>query len=321
MRFCLAALALALACGSPPPEEAAGSLAVLYERAPARPGALELDATHLYWTESSADGLNVMKAPRSGAGPVERIGGWDGGSASLQLLALDGSHVYWVDGAALRKLGKRDGRLATIELGEPLPGGWRLVADREHLYVADRGCGRIGRVAKRGGAPRFVELSGREQHVGARLALDATRLYCGSGPELLAVGKDLDEPPVVLAWVGERETVGPSVVVDDAIYFARNRAVLGGGEEDLAQVGRSGGPILELGEVGLTTAIVRHDEARRRLYWATRSATAGDRVLVYSLTRKSLEVVAEPGPIAGGMTHDAAHLYWAGETAIYRAPK
>ena len=68
------------ACHRPPPAiEGDGAVRQpqkLYERAPARIRALEVDGRNLYWTEFGPDGNQVMMAPKVGGGAPVVLGSW-----------------------------------------------------------------------------------------------------------------------------------------------------------------------------------------------------------------------------------------------------
>ena len=90
-------------------QAAQGPAEVVYQRRPQeRPFPVEVDDTFLYWGEGGEQ-WRMLKAPKSGDGPVEDVGPWLGTEASKQIIVVDSTHVYWVDKDVIRKLEKASG--------------------------------------------------------------------------------------------------------------------------------------------------------------------------------------------------------------------
>jgi hypothetical protein len=294
---------------------------VLYDRSPARLGALEVDDDYFYWAERSVEGFRIIRAPKEG-GAVTPLGTWSGSDVGIQLIGVDASSVFWVEDSKVNRYDKVDGKLTSIELGPaPRAGGWRIVVDGDHIYFADRGCLTFGRVAKEGGSPVYIAVTDHtDPGGGARLAVDSTSVFCGNGMDLLMAPKE-GGSAIKLAIVANTDLVGPMSSDGAFVYWVSNRANLGTGQENLAMISKAGGPVTDLGRIGLAASQVRLDVARQKLYGSSSGTLNRDIVFSLSLTDKSIDRLAENQTVWGGLAQDRQYLYWCSQTALMRTSK
>lgn len=196
-----------------------GGPEVVYERGPQRPLPLEADETHLYWGESG-DPWRILRAPKSGAGPVEEVGPWAGVEVVKQVIVVDATHVYWLDKDVIRKVDKHLTTASALSIGPPpLAGGWAMIGHEDFLYFSDRECTAVARIAKSGGEPTYYKSTEHNGTGGTVLAIDSDGLYCGSGPDLLRFPKQ-GGMATKLVTVAEGERVGPLVSSGSSLFWA-----------------------------------------------------------------------------------------------------
>lgn len=294
---------------------------VVYQISPHRPLPLEADETHLYWGEAG-EPSRIVRAPKTGGGTIQEVGVWGGTEITKQLLVVDATHVFWLDGDVIRKVAKVSGEASVIAIGAPpLAGGWVLIADDSTLYFSDRDCQSVARVAKAGGDPVSFTVKDHDQAWGGTwLAVDADSLYCGSGRDLLRFPK-AGGASTNVAVVPDGQGVGPLVAAGNELYWASNRANLGTREENLAVMAKAGGEIGDLGNIGSGSAIMRLDATRNTLYWTTKGGWKYDRVLSFAIAERKLTIMAEGSAVYGGMAEDDRYVYWAGQTSVMRLAK
>ena len=142
----------------------------------------ELDDTHLYWTETAADGEGTVKRIPKNGGTVDVLAsGMPSGSAfavfAPQGLALDTAFVYWgeeVGGAAIRRVPKAGGTVVDIGRGENFK-PTSIALDASFIYIAEAKLGgRILRLPLSGGSVETLA-SGYSNPVS--LVLDGELLY------------------------------------------------------------------------------------------------------------------------------------------------
>jgi hypothetical protein len=77
----------------------------------AQRGSLRQDASFLYWFDRTAADATLVRAPKSG-GAVSKIA--DAGSTLVPELAIDDTHVYWLDGTTLKRAPKAGGDVTDV---------------------------------------------------------------------------------------------------------------------------------------------------------------------------------------------------------------
>ena len=141
-----------------------------------------LDETHLYWTETGANGEGAVKRISKSGGTVDVLAsGVPAGSAfevfAPQGLALDTEFVYWgedVGGAAIRRVPKAGGAVVDIGRGQNFKPS-SIAVDESFIYIAEAKLeGRILRIPVDGGTVDTLA-SGFSNPVS--LVLDGDLLY------------------------------------------------------------------------------------------------------------------------------------------------
>ncbi len=153
------------------------------------PGALAIDATSVYWTVLNPDLTGtLMKVAIAGGAVTTLATGWWGweiqtGDGTIpQLIAADGTSVYWVTGningakAQIMKVATSGG--PTTSLSSIQSEFTTLALDATHLYWTDGG--NFLSLLTAGGVPTTFATGEAPQEPGG-LALDATNVYWTDG--------------------------------------------------------------------------------------------------------------------------------------------
>jgi len=146
-----------------------------------RPGALAIDATHVYWL----NGVGAVSRVSKAGGAVEVLAS---GEAQPTQLALDETHVYWTNQgnpglAGVRRMAKQGGAPELFAPGESPMG---VAVDATHVYWCDWGAGKVQRRSKTGGVVQVLAPSEPDAN---RIALDAQRVYWSSADHIASVAK------------------------------------------------------------------------------------------------------------------------------------
>jgi hypothetical protein len=295
----------------------------LYDRTPARIRAVEVDDRNVYWSEyGGPDGSQVMMAPKAGGGTPVRLGTSSTIDRSLNLFVVDETHVYWLEQTQVKRVKKDDpGDAAVIELGTG-HGGGGLTGDDGSLYVADLNCTAIGRISKADIGVTFTSINEASPLGGVTgIAVDASDVYCGRGPNIFAQPRDGGETRKL---VGDQEQIGPLASDGTNVYWGNNRSILGTRTENIGMIPRAGGTsATDLGLSGGVgqLGVIRLDAQRQRLYWMT-CPNASVPITTMDLESKRFDDLIEGQSSEGcGFADDDTHLYWAARNTVMRLPK
>ncbi len=138
------------------------------------PRRLSVDGGYVYWADGghpTQQGVGGVKRIKTSGGSVETLVG----GVNVSDIALDATHVYWVDQDSVRRLPRAGGSEETLAAGLDIPNS--LEVDDVYAYFTTVGEARIWRVTKSGGTP--AALSPPLAKGPGGLSADATAIYFG----------------------------------------------------------------------------------------------------------------------------------------------
>ncbi len=294
----------------------------LYERAPARVRALEVDERNVYWLEFGPDGNQVMMAAKVGGGTPVVLGSWYTYDRSLNFFVVDQTHVYWAEQTRVNRVKKDDpGDVTRIDLGAG-HGGGGLAGGEHDVFLVDLNCTAIGKISKADLAVAFTPITEASPLGGVTgIALDASDVFCGRGPNLFVQPRSGGP---IAKLVGDQESIGPVASDGTNVYWGNNRSVLGTRTENVAMIPRSGAtPAADLGLSGGIGQLgaLRLDSKRRRLYWMSCPASSVPITTMDLDSKRFDNLIEEQNSEGCGFADDDTHLYWATRNGIMRLAK
>ena len=240
--------------------KAGGAVATVY--GPQRgPYDLQVDDTHLYWSQQPSDDREVVRGPKSGSGPIGRVG--PVGPNGLGGIILDADSVFWLkyDGnLSVMRAPKADAAAPVTLAAQISPGPLSL--DDRYVYWAESSSPFVQRVAKTGGA---VEEIINEVGISDLPIPDATDIYFVSyqfqRARIVKTPKGGGGPVTVLA--GDLDLVAQLALADDAVYVLVRFDLVSPGY--IARVPKTGGGATKL----VTDTVNPHSMAvdAQYVYW------------------------------------------------------
>lgn len=148
------------------PDTLAMGLGLVFHRA------IALDDTYVYFGDNSG----VHRVPKAG-GSVENLSG----NTKTTSLAVDGTHVYWTEGAvgggALRRVLKIGGSDDTLVSGSVLDNPYGIAVDDTHVYWTELGSGKARRIAKDGSGSIFDYVPVQPSYQAGSIAVNSTHVF------------------------------------------------------------------------------------------------------------------------------------------------
>jgi hypothetical protein len=142
-------------------------------------GAMTINATHIYYHK----GMQLLRMPKAGgASEVIATGLFDAGFGGVRI-ALDDTHVYWIDSVGTVSRAALSGGTKEILVSPPNPFADHLenegiALDSDHVYWAQSAFPKIVRIRKTGGPVEIVV----DRMFAATLAIDGdTLVWSGTG--------------------------------------------------------------------------------------------------------------------------------------------
>jgi hypothetical protein len=182
---------------------------------------IQVDDTHLYWfhANATADARELMRAPKSGGGPLSRLAVTPGPSGGY-FLTLDADSAYWVDedgpNLFLMRAPKTGGASTPLFMQYPI--GAPTLDDR-YVYWGEGSTPTVQRIAKTGGAVQDVVTDLNRVDL---VIPDATDVYFVSYFNALHPGRVAKAPkngggPVTVLG-SDLDVVQRIALADDAVY-------------------------------------------------------------------------------------------------------
>jgi hypothetical protein len=202
------------------------------------PAEIAVDDTNVYWIDIDQRTLTIRAAPKSaddGGATSATMLVAPNGALSMSGLALDATHVYWVEGdtlvappdslppTSLRRVPKTGGAAETVATGLFYGG---IASDSAAIYVGVDGFsgGQPGGILRYDTATGQTELLGSGDFTPGGVAVDATNAYWTDSRGILAAP---------LAGGGAVQLAAPAVqgiastiaVANGAVYWANGDAI------------------------------------------------------------------------------------------------
>ena len=279
---------------------------------------IEVDATDVYWSEATPQGLKLRAGPKDGTGPVRTLGDWYDFGAGRSLV-VDATHVYWLArSGVLQRLPKQGGEVTSLPLPPGREAGIGPIEDwQDAILVGGHSCQFVVRVPKDGSPPRAWPIIDKVVGGVTGFAAEGSRVYCASGTSIQRLDTSTGEVQVLTSG---QSMAGPLVLDGDRLFFVNNRPRTGSGE-NLAVLMPGAAQAVDLGPVFGHVGRLNIDRARRTIHWVTGSSPVISHVGVYRMDEGRTELVLDRLDVMGSSAADETYLYWPADHAVMRLRK
>lgn len=234
------------------------------------------------------------------------------GQAMVRSIALDTTHVYWIDadladpGGRVMRRPKDGGPNQVLATGQDRPSN--LAVDATHVYWTNNFGNQVMRVPKGGGSP---DVFAADQSAAYGIAVDDTHVYWTANERVMRRAKSGAEIEELAAGQG----VAAHVALDAThVYWL---ALSTGTDNGVRRRAKSGGPIEDVVMLSLAPAGIALDASH--VYW---TSVWADQVARRPKTGGPVEELAsgQDGPNSIGV--DETHIYWTNQTGdqVMRQP-
>ncbi len=303
---------------------------------------VHVDSHAVYWVQKAG---RLHRGSLDGAAPALHIGQY-AGTLGGEGIRSDETHVYFLDGAFLRRWPKATGepcsdyyRCPSVEdtalLWEHPGGPGPLFVDGRYVYVAMDGCAAITRYDKQEMEPVEVYVTLPEQGPGngpTTLEVDGKDVYCASWGNVFKIPwwdeplttVDGNDPSVRLA--GSEVPIWAMVLSDEHVYWVERPQV--GETLSFGRVPRQGGTPQKIEPpegvfVNSVSNRIVYDSSHRRVFFSasarpleTTWRNTGAFIAALSTDTLAFTFYARENP-TGHFAIDERYLYWTSSYLVY----